>query len=63
MPDHVWFDDESDWDPPNVDTPTVWDDDPNPVIGVIVGPDGEPLVHVRQRTPRPMGFQQPAREA
>ena len=36
--------------------PTVWDDEPNPVIGVILGPDGERLKTVRSYPLKKMGY-------
>jgi hypothetical protein len=56
-----WHDDGSEWESPSADTPTVWDDDPNPVIGVILGPDGEPLLEVRAQPQRRIGFAPPTR--
>jgi hypothetical protein len=36
--------------------PTVWDDDPNPVIGEILDHRGEVLLLVRMEPERQMGY-------
>lgn len=51
-----WGDDGEEWpDPPQ---PDLYVSD-NPVIGVILGPDGDVLVEVRERPDVPFGFQPP----
>lgn len=54
-----WHDDGSTWDPPEPATPTVYDEEPNPVIGILLGPHGQPVLEVRAQPHRPMGFQPP----
>lgn len=54
----AWFDghdDEQLLAPPAIGDLSV-DDDPNPIIGVIVGPDGSDLLEVRERPQLPLGF-------
>ncbi|NAZ73908.1 hypothetical protein GTQ99_00485 [Kineococcus sp. T13] len=36
--------------------PTVWDDDPNPVIGTLLDHRGDVLSYVRADPPRRMGY-------
>jgi hypothetical protein len=47
---------EDDWGLEYPETPTVWDDDPNPVIGEILDHRGEVLVLVRMEPDRRMGY-------
>ena len=47
--------DEGDW-PYEPHLPTVWDDDPNPEVGRLYGPDGALLSIVRARDPLAFGF-------
>lgn len=42
--------------------PTVYDDDPNPIIGVIHGPDGDVLAEVHARPVVPFGFAPPRKD-
>lgn len=51
-----WFDTGEDWDSPNIESVglVVGYEEPSP-IGVVLGPDGEPILEVHQ--PRePMGY-------
>lgn len=47
-----------DSDPPALEV----EDTPNPVVGVLLGPDGEPLVRLYERPRLAMGYQPGARE-
>ncbi len=50
------MEDEDDWRFERPEVPTVWDDDPNPVIGEILDHRGEVLVLVRMEPERRMGY-------
>ncbi len=50
------MEDEDDWGFEHPETPTVWDDDPNPIIGEILDRRGEFRCQVRMEPERRMGY-------
>jgi len=50
------LEDEDDWCFEHPEVPTVWDDDPNPIIGEILDHRGEILCIVRMGPERHMGY-------
>ncbi len=53
------MEDEDDWGFEHPEVPTVWDDDPNPIIGEILDHRSEVLLFVRMEPERHMGFRPP----
>jgi len=48
--------DEDDWCFEHPEVPTVWDDEPNPIIGAILDHQGDIILLVRAEPERRMGF-------